>query len=264
MTTGIEMPLANSSIPPLPNSPTPRLPMKLSVIIPAYNEEAALPATLEARQKALSRSATQSELIVVDNNSTDKTSAIAKEFGAVVVNETEHNIGKVRNTGARHAAGDVLVFIDADTLVPETLFETIVDLMKDETCCGGAFAVGYGDFKRWWMSIYMLGWRFWGKFFNMAQGAAQFYRRSAFDAAGGYDESIYMGEDIEFYWRVSKFARQSGGYLELIDEPRVVTSTRRFDKMSLWRTLLLTHPIFIRLAWRKRSFWKDWYDDPVR
>jgi predicted glycosyltransferase involved in capsule biosynthesis len=110
----------------------------------------------------------------------------------------------------------------------------------------------------------MLGWRFWGKFFNMAQGAAQFYRRSAFDAVCGYDETIYMGEDIEFYWRVSKFARQNRGHFRLIDEPRVVTSTRRFDNMSIWRTLLLAHPIFIRLAWRKRFFWKDWYDEPVR
>ena len=237
--------------------------MKLSVIIPAYNEEAVLPTTLEAIKNGLARFTAPSELIVVDNGSHDRTRLIAQEFG-VVVTETEHNIGKVRNTGARHASGDVLIFIDADTLVPGTLFQKIADIMNDETCFGGAFAVEYGRFERWWMRIYMMGWRFWGKFFNMAQGAAQFYRSSVFDAVGGYDETIYMGEDIEFYWRVSKFARQNGGHLRLIDDPKVLTSTRRFDKKSILRTLLLTHPVFIRLAWRKRLFWKDWYDEPVR
>jgi len=238
--------------------------MKVSVIIPAYNEELALPETLERIGKALSVAACSSEIIVVDNDSQDGTKQLAEAFGAKVFLEKEHNISKVRNTGERDSSGDVLVFIDADTLVPDTLFQKITAVMEDEKCFGGAVAVGYGDFERKWMRFYLMGWAFWGKLFNMAQGAAQFCRKSIFEELEGYDQTIFMGEDVEFYWRLSRFAKRNKGYLYFVEHPKVITSTRRFDKMSLWKTFLLTHPIFIRLTWRKKSHWKDWYEKAVR
>jgi glycosyltransferase involved in cell wall biosynthesis len=238
--------------------------MKISVIVPAYNEEQCLPETLERIGRALSIAAHPSEIIVVDNDSQDRTRHIAEEFLAKVVLEKEHNISKVRNTGAENSNGDVLIFIDADTLVTETLFRKILAVLEDEECFGGAVAVEYEDFQRKWMKYYLLGWKFWGKVFNMAQGAAQFCRKSVFENLGGYDETIFMGEDIEFYWRLSRFARRNKGYLYFVEYPRVKTSARRFDKMSLWKTLLLTHPLFIGLTWRKKSCWKDWYERAVR
>ena len=238
--------------------------MKVSIIIPAYNEETVLPKTSERIGQALAVADCKSEIIVVDNDSRDKTNRIAQNLGAKVIREKEHNIGQVRNAGAQHSTGDVLIFIDADTLVPETLFQKIIAAMKDEKCFGGAVAVEYEDFERKWMKYYLSGWKFWGKFFNMAQGAAQFCRKSVFKELKGYDQTIYMGEDIEFYWRLSKYAGRNGGYLHFIEQPKVKTSARRFDKMSVWKTFLLTHPVFIRLTWRKKSVWKDWYEKAVR
>lgn len=238
--------------------------MKVSLVIPAYNEEQALPETLERIGHALAAAACSSEVVVVDNNSQDKTKQVAENFGANVFLENEHNIGKVRNAGARNSSGDVLIFIDADTLVPETLFQKITAAMEDEKCFGGAVAVEYEDFKRRWMKYYILGWKFWGRFFNMAQGAAQFCRKDAFEELKGYDQTIYMGEDIEFYWRLSEYAKRNNGYLHFVEHPKVKTSARRFDKMSLGKIFLLTHPIFIRLTWRKKSYWKDWYEKAVR
>ncbi len=238
--------------------------MKLSIVIPAYNEEQRLPETLGRITKALSVAALPSEIIVVDNDSQDGTRRVAEAFGAHVILEKEHNIAKVRNTGAKNSTGDVLIFIDADTLVPETLFQKITAAMEDEKCFGGAVAVEYENFRRKWMRIYLAGWKFWGKFFNMAQGAAQFCRKSVFETLEGYDRTIFMGEDIEFYWRLAKYAKGGEGYLHFIEHPTVKTSARRFDKMSLWKTFLLTHPVFIRLTWRKKSYWKDWYEKAVR
>jgi len=238
--------------------------MKISVIVPAYNEEQYLPESLEYIGKALSIASCSSEIIVVDNDSQDRTKRIAESLGAKVFLEKEHNIAKVRNTGAKNSNGDVLIFIDADTLVPETLFREITGAMENEKCFGGAVAVEYEEFERKWMKYYLLGWKFWGKVFNMAQGAAQFCRKSVFERLEGYDQSIFMGEDVEFYWRLSKYARRNNGYLRFIEHPKVKTSPRRFDKMSLWKTFLLTHPIFIRLTWRKRSFWRDWYEKAIR
>lgn len=238
--------------------------MKLSVIIPAHNEEKLVLETLRCVKAALTHCDPASELIVVDNVSTDRTAQIAAEAGATVIEEQVRNIGAVRNAGAAAANGDVFVFIDADTLVPQGLFSKIDTIMRDPGCHGGAVAVKYGKFKRWWMNWYAKGWEFWGKVFNMRQGAAQFCSRRAFEATGGYDEAVYLGEDIEFYWKLERFARKSGGRLQFIDEPRVTTSTRRFDKMSVFKTLVLTHPIYILINRKKARAWKDWYEDAVR
>lgn len=237
---------------------------KVSVIVPAYNEEQCLPETLERIGRALSVAACPSEIIVVDNDSRDGTRRVAEAFGAKVLQESEHNISKVRNAGATNATGDVLIFIDADTLVPDTLFRKIAAAMEDEKCFGGAVAVGYGALEREWMKFYLLGWKFWGTVFNMKLGAAQFCRKQVFEGLGGYDQTIFVGEDVEFYWRLSKFAGRHNGYLRFVEDTKVITSARRFDRMSLWKTFLLTNPIFIRLAWRKKSFWKDWYEKAVR
>lgn len=238
--------------------------MKLSIVIPAFNEEKCLPKTLEEIAVALRAANGESEIIVVDNDSADKTGAIAKHFGATVIMEKEHNIARVRNAGAKTAGGDTLVFIDADTRVPPELFQKIREVLEEKKCFGGAVAVGYEDFERKWMRFYLLGWQFWSRFLNMKQGAAQFCRKDAFLKLGGYDESFYMGEDVEFYWRLSKLAKQQGGYLEFIENPKVITSTRRFDKMSVWKTLVLTNPLFFLFTTKKKRFWRDWYDKPVR
>ena len=107
-------------------------------------------------------------------------------------------------------------------------------------------------------------WKFWGPIFNMKQGAAQFCRKTVFEEIGGYDETIYLGEDIDIYWRLTKYARQNDGFLSFIEDPKVITSPRRFDKMSLWNTMVLTHPVYILLNWKRSKPWRQWYDGSVR
>jgi len=238
--------------------------MDISVVVPAYNEEHCLPATLDAIVASLEQSGLDGEVIVVDNDSTDSTADIARRRGAVVVTEQRHNISSVRNCGAKNASGRMLVFVDADTSIPASLVSRISELLSVDGCFGGAVAVTYSDLQRAWTKLYLAGWRFWAHFFSMAQGATQFCRKSDFDRLGGYNIDIFMGEDIEFYWRLSKYAREHGGELTLISDLKVVTSGRRFNKMPVWKTILLTHPVFIRLAWRKPDVWKSWYQHPVR
>ncbi len=238
--------------------------MKLSVIIPAYDEAAALPETLARIRLSLNAARADAEVLVVDNASEDATARVASDAGVRVVYEPTHNIAAVRNAGAKEATGDVLVFIDADTKVPASLLLSITRALEDEHCFGGAVAVEYDHLERKWMKWYLAGWKFWAAVFNFAQGAAQFSRRQVFSAVGGYDESIFMGEDIDFYWRLRRHARRHGGYVTVLNDCRVVTSARRFNKLTLWRVLLLTHPGFIRLMWRKRRWWSDWYDRAVR
>ena len=238
--------------------------MRISVIVPAFNEERLLPETLRRLNAARGELKCESELIVVDNASTDGTVELARFAGARVVTEVVKNIGAIRNAGAKASMGEIVAFFDADTFVPQNMLLAIDSVMRDPKCLGGAVAVSYGKFERPWLNFLSSAWRFWGGVFNMKQGAAQFSRRSAFDAIGGYDERIFLGEDIDFYWRLTRFAKEKGGTLSFIEEPQVITSTRRFDKMSVWDTMILTHPIYVLINWKRSRPWAKWYDGSVR
>src|SRR5262245_58504290 len=104
--------------------------VKLSVIIPAYNEEKLLPGCLAHVRAALAANAAAdwaSEVIVADNNSTDRTAELARAAGARVVFEPVNQISRARNAGARVASGDLFLFVDADsTLHPAT----VADLLR--------------------------------------------------------------------------------------------------------------------------------------
>ena len=236
--------------------------MRLSIIIPAYNEQSYLPATLDAINATLTDDA---EVIVVDNGSTDATRDVAVTRGAKVVTEIERNIARARNTGAEAASGEVLVFIDADTTVRQGIFQKVVDAMSDERCCGGSAAVEYEPIESRFIIVwFMLLWPIVGKLTKMRGGALQFCRADVFRELGGYDATIYVGEDIDFHWRLDRLADERNGHTSYIEEPKVLTSSRRWNKMGLIRLLFFTLPITVLLGWRVRSFWRDWYDDAIR
>ena len=228
----------------------------ISVIIPAFNEERYLPATLQAVAK--SAQAMNAEVIVVDNNSTDSTANIARAHGARVVTEPIHNIARVRNTGAAAAQGDILVFLDADTIIPAELLPRIRHLFATSACTGGAVDIEYRPKKRI-IRLYLAAWRMLGRIANLAQGATQFCYRDTFTVLHGYNESLYMGEDVDFYARLRKH-----GPVTFIRDLKVIPSCRRFDQWPLWRTLLFTNPFVIAPLRRVRNIWRGWYDSPLR
>ena len=241
--------------------------MDLTIIIPAYNEEAYLGSTLDAIEAAAAhlrdRAGAEVETIVVDNNSDDATAAIAAGRGARVIAEPVQGIGRARNAGARAARGEVLVFIDADVIAPRSLLSAIHNAMRDPSCVGGAVDVDYRPRRRS-MRLYLRAWGLLARLTGMAQGAAQFCRRDAFEDVGGYDEQVWIGEDVDFYWSLKRLAKRSDGLTRLIRQPRVRPSTRRFDHWPLWRVLLWTNPVVIALLRRWKRAWSGWYSDPVR
>ena len=241
--------------------------MKLSIIIPAFNEAAYIGATLDSLEAAVAHLRAQSGaevgVIVVDNNSTDDTAAIARSKGAAVVAEPVQGIARARNAGARHADGDVLVFVDADVTAPTTLLAAIHDALEDSSCVGGGFDVEYRP-RRLPIRLHLRAWRLLARLLDMVQGPTQFCRASVFDQVGGYDERAWIGEDVDFFWSMKRFAKRTGGTVRFIRNPRVRPSSRRFDTWPLWKVLVWTNPLFIALFRRRKGMWGGWYARPVR
>ena len=88
------------------------------------------------------------------------------------------------------------------------------------------------------------------------QGATQFCRKCVFEEVGGYDEKAWIGEDVDFYWRLKRFAKADHRTVRFIRNPPVQPSCRRFDKWPVWRVLIWTNPLFIALFRRWKAVWK--------
>ncbi|NNE90873.1 MAG: glycosyltransferase [Verrucomicrobiales bacterium] len=236
----------------------------VSIIIPAFNEEKILGETLDSIFDSANRCDADCELIVVDHASTDGTTDIAKSKGARVTEEqSQGNISRVRNTGAKAATGEILVFVDADVSWPPEVLPRIFEEMKSGNCRGGALDTDYRS-KRFLNRTYVRFWRVFGRLFGMAQGATQFCDAETFRALGGYDEAVFMGEDVEFFWRLCRAAKKSGGSVKRIDDVRVIPSCRKIDQWPFWKTLLLTNPLICLIFSRLRKPWGGWYKTPTR
>src|SRR5581483_7353728 len=119
-------------------------PMRISVIIPAFNEERLLGETLRSVQAAMTaftRRSWTAELIVCDNNSTDRTAEVARAAGANVVFEPVNQIARARNSGAAAASGDWLVFVDADSHPTPELFAAVAEQLSSGRCLAGGSTV---------------------------------------------------------------------------------------------------------------------------
>ncbi len=239
----------------------------ISVIIPAFNEAGYISETLKrlsaAEQHFKAITAADIEILVVDNASTDSTAERARSAGATVVYEAEHNVAKVRNSGAAVTRHDILVFLDADTLVPPELLLRIARAMTDPQCAGGSVDILHRPVSLI-LRAYLVFWRVLGLIFGMAQGACQFCRKSIFKELGGYDEKWYMGEDVDFYWRLKRLARRRGLRISFVGELQVIPSPRRFDQWPIWRTLLWTFPPLLFVLKRNGAAWGGWYREPPR
>ena len=97
----------------------------------------------------------------------------------------------------------------------------------------------------------------------MAQGAAQFCRRDGFAAVGGYDETPFMGENVDLFWRLQRHAAAVGLHADRAQSAGHPVDPR-FDRWSLWRIPVMTNPFVILLFRRRRAAWSGWYEEGVR
>ncbi|MCL4360281.1 glycosyltransferase [Patescibacteria group bacterium] len=198
--------------------------MTISVVIPAYNEEALLPKTLTSLRHLIRK---PDEIIVIDGGSTDGTKAIARRSGASVYTIQHRGIGYARQQGIEHAKGDVIAFTDADTLVPDDWLTKIEQTLSrpSVSCVFGTFRVPDG-----WLPyrIYInrlqpiLNQFYFWMGIPMAPGQnIAFWKKKAL-AVGGFPTDFKIAEDIEMARRLKRT-----GKLVLRQDLIVVSSGRR-------------------------------------
>ena len=200
--------------------------MRLSIIIPVLNEERTIAGTVSdlARVEAC-------EIIVVDGGSTDRTAEVVRDGPARLVAAARGRAAQM-NQGARHAAGDVLLFLHADTRLPATAGSDVERSMADPGCVGGRFDIRL-DSPRPLLRVvgHMISLR--SRLTRVATGdQAIFVRRAVFERLGGFPEIPIM-EDVAF----CRALKRQGRIACL--RSRVVSSARRWEQNGPVRTILL-------------------------
>lgn len=237
--------------------------VQYSVIIPAYNEESLLPSTLASLFQAMDTIPLKGEVIVVDNNSTDSTHNVAEKFGTRVVFEPVRQIARARNSGARAANGEFLIFLDADTILPPELLQDALDLLSNENCCGGGTLLSF-DSQLPLLAATLVGfWNWLSKTGKLAAGSFIFCLSRGFAAIEGFDESIYAGEEVTFSRKLKAWGRINKLTFTIITDRPVLTSARKFHWYSSFHLalLLMLFTIF-PFGLRSQALCNFWYKRP--
>jgi rSAM/selenodomain-associated transferase 2 len=224
--------------------------MLISVIIPTLNEEANLPVTM--RQLA---DRTDVELIVVDGGSVDRTVEIAKKFTPYVFVDRPGRALQM-NAGARHATGDILLFLHADTFLLPGAFDELQRRIIGDGAVGGAFDLNIDSPRRLCKLVAKISSRR-SRLLRLPYGdQGLFIWRQVFEALGGFPEIPIM-EDLGFVRRLRR-----AGRLTFI-RSGLVTSGRRWNANGVIKTTLVnwwvTLLFFLRVPPRKlRLIYDGW------
>jgi len=216
--------------------------MKISIIIPARNEESFIGACLESIEAAARNFAGEVEIIVSLNRCTDKTEEIARRHGAIIVNEDSKNLSRVRNRGAEAATGDVIVTIDADSRMTPNMLQEIDRRLAARDCIGGGVAI-LPERLSLGILISALLLVPYGIVHRISAGLF-WCLRSDFRAIGGFNDSLITLEDVDFAKRLKAYGKRRGKRFRTILRAQIVTSCRKFDQFGDW--YFIRNPRFVR------------------
>ena len=213
------------------------LAVRLHVVIPVLNESASLTATRQQAQRLIKQGAS---VVFVDGGSTDGTLQLLRDGGMQIL---ASHAGRAlqMNTGARHHQGDALLFLHADSVLPEAALAQVAQALAGEAVWG-RFDVRIEGRSRWLPVVaFMMNAR--SRFTGIATGdQALFMTRAAFEAVGGFPQQALM-EDIEMSRRLKRLSQPA------CLRSKVTTSGRRWDTRGAWRTIVLMW----KLRW---AYWR--------
>jgi glycosyltransferase involved in cell wall biosynthesis len=206
----------------------------ISFIVPAHNEELLIGQALSALQRAAHTSGEPFEIIVVDDASTDRTAAIAREHGARVISVNHRQIAATRNAGARQARGEFLFFVDGDTLATPEAVVAGLKALRGGAVGGGCVFHFDGKLPLWARILHPVGVSV-GRVIRLVGGCFLFCHADVFRAIGGFNERFYAAEELIFIQAL----KQRGRFV--VPPAWVVTSGRKIRThtlMQICRTLM--------------------------
>jgi glycosyltransferase involved in cell wall biosynthesis len=242
--------------------------IKISFVVPAYNEERHLARTLSAIIAEMRRTDCAAEIIVVNNASTDGTGALAASFpDVIVVDEPEKGLVQARRAGFERATGDLIANIDADTIVTEGWLGRVLDQFRRQpglVALSGPYI--YYDVPKstrvFVRAFYVMGYFFYvlNRFVlgvgSMLQGGNFVVRRSALVAIGGYNARFsFYGEDTDLARRLNEI-----GAVKFTFRLPALSSGRRLLEEGLLRIGLRYSMNFVWATFRHRPFTDEWID----
>lgn len=205
----------------------------VSLIVPTWNEARFLPLLFDSVR---AQTVPVDEVIVADSGSTDATIEIVRAAGGIVVEGERKGPGEGRNRGARRAKGDVLLFADADVILPPNLVEAALAVLEDPSVVGGSTAFAPEGGTRFEGLLFRIATTYqrvmteWG--FPHNAGYCFFFRRTAFERLGGLREDMLLNETHDIAMRSRPLGR-----FAILPVP-VHTSMRRFRTYGYARTIL--------------------------
>jgi glycosyltransferase involved in cell wall biosynthesis len=225
----------------------------ISFVVPAWNEEAHLAATLTCIREAARSLGERFEIVVANDGSTDRTGQIAEQLADRTVHVRYRQIAATRNAGAREAQGDLLIFVDADTTVTGDLLGAVAQAVRQGAVGGGCFA-RFDEPVPLWGALAVVLANAYNRLFRVAYGCFFFCTREAFDAVGGFDASLYITEEVG----MSQALRRFGRFVVL--PQRVVTSGRKTRALTL-REALPTAFRAVFHGFHSRQGKELWYEE---
>ena len=237
--------------------------MKISIIVPAFNEEKLIADTVGAIQqaaRAFHGHGWETEIVVCDNNSTDATAELARAGGARVVFEPVNQIARARNTGAA-AAGDWLVFVDADSRPTPELFAEVANEIGSGACLAGGCTVQM-DERRFIAVGATALWNSISRLTKWAAGSFIFCEAAAFRALGGFSLELFASEEIDLSKRLKKLARKTGKRIVILHRHPLLTSARKVRLYSRGELLRFCASAIFRprATITNRQACSPWYD----
>ncbi|HMO01748.1 MAG TPA: glycosyltransferase [Oligoflexia bacterium] len=232
---------------------------KISIIIPARNEEKYLPKCLAAIEAAKKNTAADFEIIVVANRCTDKTEQIALKNNCLVIKNESKNLAQIRNAGAATASGDIIVTVDADSFVSKEIFRDILKKLSSPRIIGGGVWIWP---ERLSLGIFLTGLCLLPLIVIYGISAGLFFvRRQDFFAIGGFNEELVSVEDVDFAKRLKAHGEKSRRKFVTLFRSYIVTSCRKFDRFGDWYFLKNPREFKKIFEGRDRDLAnKIWYD----
>jgi glycosyltransferase involved in cell wall biosynthesis len=238
--------------------------LRISIIVPAFNEERLLGETLrhlKGAMRVFEPLGWAAQLIVCDNNSTDRTSQIARESGAEVVFEPINQIARARNTGAVAASGDWLIFVDADSHPTPELFAEVAQQIQSGRCLAGGCTV---KLDRYYPVLRLVTglWNWVSRGRKLLAGSFIFCEAAAFRKVGGFSQELFAAEELELSLKLKRLARERGQRIVILHRHPLVTSGRKAHLYTPWEHIrfLLRTVLVGGKTLNSREACYPWYD----